>query len=86
MWNCISDAAFSPQRNLWLGMYTEDRYFLVPAPNWVGTRVPLRFWTITTVISTLKIKKKIILFLNDFYSFLTWMVVDVDGFWTSTQT
>ena len=29
-----------------------DRYFLVQAPNWVGTRVPLRLWTNGTVIGT----------------------------------
>ena len=37
------------------------------APNWVGTRVPLRFWTNGTVISA---------FFDDFYRFLTWMVSD----------
>ena len=35
-----------------LGMYTEDQYFLVQAPNWVGTRAPLRFWTNGTVKGT----------------------------------
>ena len=29
-----------------------DRYFLVQAPNWVGTRVLLRLWTNSTVIGT----------------------------------
>ena len=28
-----------------LGMYTEGQYFLVPDPNWVSTRLTLRFWT-----------------------------------------
>ena len=32
-----------------LGIYTKDQYFLVPAPNWVSTRV--RFWTNGTVDS-----------------------------------
>ena len=29
----------------WIRMYNEDRYFLVLAPNWVGTRVLLRLST-----------------------------------------
>ena len=33
-----------------LGMYTKDRYFSLPAPNWIGTGVPLRFWTNSAVI------------------------------------
>ena len=53
------------------GMYTKDRYFLVPAPNWVVTKVPLRFWTNGTVIGTLEKKQ---LFLMIFNQFLTWMV------------
>ena len=30
-------------------MHTMDQYFLVQAPNWVGTMVPLRFWAKGTV-------------------------------------
>ena len=39
--------------NCTMRMYTEDRYYLVLARNWVGTRVPLRFWTNGTVIGFL---------------------------------
>ena len=62
-----------------LGMYTMDRYFLVPAPNWVVTRVLLRFWTNGTVIGTLFFS--FLLFLKMIFNwFLTWM-----DFLTSTQ-
>ena len=50
-----------------------DRYFLVPPPNWVGTRVPLRFWTNGTVISTFLLN---LINFNDFNRFLTWMVFE----------
>ena len=39
-------------------MCTEDRYFLVLAPNWVVTRVPLRFWTNGTVTGKKNKKNK----------------------------
>ena len=56
-------------------MYTEDRYFLLLAPNLVVTRVPLNFWTNGTVIGTF-----FCLFFNFFfvifYQLLTWMVFE----------
>ena len=59
-----------------LGMYTMDRYFLVPAPNWVGTRVPLRFWTNGTVIGTFFFFFFNFYFFMIFNRFLTWMVFE----------
>ena len=54
-----------------LGLYTEDRYFLVPVPNWVGTRVLLRFWTNGTVIGAF-------FFFFYFFFFFGWFFT---GFW-----
>ena len=54
-------------------MCNVDWYFLVPAPNWVGTRVPLRFWTNGAVSGTFFFFF-LLLFFMIFNQFLTWMV------------